>query len=103
MQPQDLVVGYPQAVALGGSEDFRQRRHITAGKNIFANERPRGAGYRRAADAVDQGVTVVLQQVAHGPEIFVEMADPDMLHHPDGNDAVEFAAQVAVVEFAEFN
>ena len=103
MQPQHFHVGAPQAAALGRGENLRQRRHVAAGENVLADERAGGAGRRHAADAVDEGVAVGLQQFADLGEILVEMADADMLHHADRDDAVELAGELAIVELAELD
>ena len=43
VQAQHLHVGHRQPGALGRREDFRQRGHIGAGEDVFADEGPGGA------------------------------------------------------------
>ena len=50
-----------------------------------------------------QGKAVNLEQVAYPAEISVELADTDMLHHANGNHAVESAFERPVVEFVKLN
>src|SRR5262249_4608743 len=43
MEPQHFHIVAPQAAALSGGERFRQRRYISARKDVFADERAGGA------------------------------------------------------------
>ena len=66
-----------------------QGRHAGTGEDVFADEGSCTAGRTLAADAVHRAKAVNLEQVAYPAEISVELADTDMLHHANGNHAVE--------------
>src|SRR5579863_3393202 len=52
---------------------------------------------------MDEGIAVRRQQFADLEEIFVKMADADMLHHADRNHPVKLAGELAIVELAELD
>ena len=86
---QHFHVGDPQTDALRGGEHLGERGRVGARKDILADERTGGARRRHAADTVHQRDAIVSQQLADLAEIFSEMTDADVLHHADGDHAVE--------------
>jgi hypothetical protein len=48
-----------------------------------------------------ESIAVGLQKFADLQEIFVQVADSDMLHHPDRNYPVEPAGELAIIELAK--
>ena len=97
MHAQDLHVADPEVLPLGRREDFRQRRRIGPGKNIFAQP---GAGRRRrthVADTVQHRETIVVEFFIDVPEEFVVARHADMFEHTDGHDPVEAARDFAVI------
>src|SRR6476620_12175715 len=99
MWPQHFHIVAPQAAALGGSKSFRQRGHISAGKDVRADEWAGCAGRRHPADAMNEGIAVRRQQLADLCEILVEMLRTDMFHHANRDNAVELAGELPIVQF----
>ena len=53
---------------------------------------------RDRADAMDEGIAVRREQFAYLEEVFIKMADADMLHHADRNHPVKLAGEVAIIQ-----
>src|SRR6476660_3345771 len=69
VQAQHLHVGHPESGTLGGGEHFRQGGCVGAGKDVFADERPRRAWRRISANAMHVRVAVLCKQRADLGEI----------------------------------
>src|SRR5262249_33477080 len=72
-----------------------------AGEDVFAQPRVGRARRRRAADRVEQGDSVVGQQLLHLAEERAVVARADMLEHADRDDAVVAAGLLAIVAGGE--
>ena len=101
VESQHFDIRYSQVLLLDGSHDFRKRRHVASGKNVFRYPGVRGAGRRSSTDRVNQRDAVALQQPPNASEIFPIMRHADMLEHAHRDNAVELGADRAVIRQRE--
>ena len=76
---------------------------MIAREDPFVGERIRRARAAKLADGVEQHHPVVGEQVLAGREKLAEMRRPDMFEHPDRNDPVEPALDLAVIDQFELD
>ncbi len=85
-----------------GRENFRQSGDVAAGKMYFGDPWIGDTGSLRAADGVQHHDAVLCQEFSASLEVGVVMVDADMFEHADGDDAVEWTGDVAIVLEQEF-
>ena len=80
-----------------GAEHLRQGGDVAAGEDVLGDEWIGDGGRLRAADGMNHGHAIVVQQVAHLAEEGGVVIDADVLEHADRDDAIEPAFDLAVV------
>ena len=93
MQAQDLDIGDPQLRSFDRRQDFRERRNVTARKDVFADPRvgralARPSGRSSATAPLPSGASSDFELI----EERIVVVDADMLEHADRNDSVVVAA-----------
>jgi hypothetical protein len=85
-----------------GRQNFRKRRNVAAREDVFGDPRIGDVRRTAAADRVQQNDAVVGEEFCAFLEEGVVEADADVLEHPDRDDAVEAAPDIAIVDQLKF-